>query len=331
MSAETSPLRVYLASCTSPTQESPAVQAWQAAAARDVFGVHQLTLHPGQADLILFVDLHLSPDWRLHSLLDHELVRRFRGKTLVYDERDHPWLALPGLYCSMPRRHFDHRLQRACAYYGAVHFTDEKRLGVEPDYLFSFMGSRSHPIRTPILRLTHPRGMLEDTSGFVFYDRSDPAAYDHQRGRYLSTLLRSKFVLCPLGAGTGSIRLFETLAAGRVPVIISDQWVPPTGPAWSHISLGVRESAVGSIPRLLEAAEERYPQMSAAAQTAHEHWFSQSVIFHRLISECTGLLRQRLSEEQTTHGLRYLGLGIREAKHQLRGSIGRLLRVSGLR
>ena len=32
-------------------------------------------------------------------------------------------------------------------------------------------------------------------------------------------MFRSKFFLCPRGTGTSSIRLYETLSAGRVPVI----------------------------------------------------------------------------------------------------------------
>ena len=325
------PLSVYLAACVGDTQDSPVVRAWHEAAARDVHGVHRVTDDPAHADIILFVDLHLAPDWRLPSLLSHELVRRHPGKAFVYDERDHPWCALPGLYCSMPEAHFDPDWQRACAYYGTMRFTEEERAGTTPDLLFSFVGSRSHPVRRSILRLTHTRAALEDTSGFLFYDRSDPAAYDRQRTRYLSILLRSKFVLCPAGAGTSSIRLFETLAAGRVPVIISDAWVPPPGPSWGACSLRVPEAAVADLPRLLEATEPRYPQMSAAAQQAHAEWFAPTVIFHRLISGCGELLARGAANGRPPRGWRYLGLGVRQAKHHVRGSVGKLLRAAHLR
>ncbi len=324
-------LRVYLAACASDAQASPAVHAWKAAASRDIYGVHLVTENPATADLILFVDLHLSPDWRLRSLLKHELVQEFGEKTLVYNECDHPWVVWRGLYCSMPARFFDAGQQRACAYYGAASFPDEERLGVAPDLLFSFLGSRSHPVRSAVLCLEHSRAVVEDTSGFVFYDRSQPQAYDRQKARYTSTLLRSKFVLCPRGAGTSSIRLFETLAAGRVPVIISDQWVPPAGPDWSALSLQVPEAKVKTIPRLLKSAESDYPQMAESAYATHKQWFSQKVIFHRLISECAELLRGENETSPTLHGLNYIGLGMREAKYQLRGSIGRVLRAAGWR
>ncbi len=331
MNQPTKPLRVYLAACTGTPQDSPVVRAWREAADADVFGVHRLTGDPAQADLILFVDLHLSPDWRLRDLLSHELVRRFRDKVLVYDERDRPWCALPGLYVSMPARHSEARWQRPCAYYGAVKFTEDERTGTAPDLLYSFVGSRSDPVRRPILRLTHPRAVLEDSSGFVFYDRSDPVAFDQRKAHYRRTLLRSKFVLCPRGAGTSSIRLFETLAAGRVPVLISDQWMPPAGPDWNNISFRVRESEAAAVPLLLEAAEAQFPRMAQAAREAHASWFSPPVIFHRLVEACAGLINQRTSLHRPKRGLHYLNLQIHQAKHQFRGSIGRLLQASGLR
>ena len=325
------PLRVHLAACMDSVQESPAVRAWRQIADKDVFEVHSLTDDPSSADLILFVDLHLSPDWKLRTLLNHELIRHFRHKTLVYDERDRPWCTLPGLYVSMPSRHFEARWQGPCAYYGVARFTEAERNDTSPDLLYSFVGSRSHPIRKPILRMTHSRALVEDSSGFVFYDRSDPEAFDRRKAHFRSTLLRSKFVLCPRGAGTSSIRLFETLAAGRVPVIIGDQWVPPVGPKWHDISLRVRESEVATIPSRLEAAEAQFPRMAQAAHAAHVQWFSEPVIFHRLISECAVLLDQALSFRRPQKGLCYLSCGIHEAGHRFRGSVGRLLQASGLR
>ena len=55
---------------------------------------------------------------------------------------------------------------------------------------------------------------------------------------------RTRFVLCPRGQGVSSIRLFEVMKSGRVPVIISDAFVPPalqgrTG--WTDAAIFVRE------------------------------------------------------------------------------------------
>lgn len=330
MDAATPPLHVYLAACAGPRDRSPVVRAWQEAAARDRYGIHRPTDDPEAADLILFVDLHLCADWRLQPLLAHPLLRAHRRKTLVYDERDHPWCAVPGLYCSMPAPTFDARVQRACAYYGALRF-EGPQAETAPDLLFSFLGSRSHPMRREVLRLSHPRAVVEDTSGFVFYDRSDPAAYDRQKNHYLKTLLRSKFIVCPRGAGTASIRSFETLAAGRVPVIISDDWVPPAGPDWDACSLRVREAEVATLPARLEAAEADYPRLAAAAHAAHAAWYAQPVIFHRLLESCRALLDARATALPPGRGRRYRQLRWRQARLQTRAFAGKMLRTLKLR
>src|SRR2546430_7005512 len=45
--------------------------------------------------------------------------------------------------------------------------------------------------------------------------------------------------------------------SGRVPVIVSDDWVEPTGPNWDEFTIRVPEGAVADIPRLLESREDR--------------------------------------------------------------------------
>lgn len=45
--------------------------------------------------------------------------------------------------------------------------------------------------------------------------------------RYNEILSDSKFSLCPEGAGPNTLRLWESLAMGAIPVVISDYWIPP--------------------------------------------------------------------------------------------------------
>lgn len=135
----------------------------------------------------------------------------------------------------------------------------------EPDLLFSFVGAiRSHRCRAPILGLRHPDSVVEDTQGFVFYD-PDAADYRKRREHFVDTLVRSRFVLCPRGRGTSSIRLYETLAAGRVPVITGRPVGAPPGPRWPEFSLRVPEDQVARLPALLEQTSVRWPEMSARA------------------------------------------------------------------
>ena len=216
-----------------PILDGPAAE-FEKLAAQDRFGVHQVTDDPEAADLLLFTQCHMLPkEWRLDEIRHHPLTEKYRAKAMVYDERDRPWCALPGVYVSMPATSFDCRYERAWGYYRHLDVVDSP---VNPDLLFSFIGSPSDRCRQPLFGLYHPDAYVEEVRRFTFYDPRSPH-FEERRARYREVLARTRFVLCPRGRGTSSLRLYETLAAGQVPVIISDQWVPPRGPDWERFSL----------------------------------------------------------------------------------------------
>jgi glycosyltransferase involved in cell wall biosynthesis len=72
---------------------------------------------------------------------------------------------------------------------------------------------------------------------------------------YCSSLAASRFVLCPSGSGPNTIRLWEALAAGAIPVVLSDTLDLPGGrETWSDVLIFVPENFDGvvGIPRLLD-------------------------------------------------------------------------------
>jgi hypothetical protein len=116
----------------------------------------------------------------------------------------------------------------------------------------------------------------------MFWDERSPE-FPAKRAKYHETLMRSRFVLCPRGRGTSSMRLYETLAAGRVPIVISDNWVAPRGPDWDACSLRWPEGRIDGLVEVLEERDRVWPAMSAAATRAYEEYFAQDVAFHRLV------------------------------------------------
>ena len=330
-------MKIYPASSCALPGESPVVRAFRAAAARDGPGVHALTEDPESADLVLFVDNHMNPDWRVRAMLQHPLLQRFPEKCMVYDERDHPWNCLPGVYASMPAWCFDAGSQRAWAYYALSPGTASRSVA-GPELLYSFMGtpgpraSGGHNTRREILALRDDRCILEDTSGFVFYDdRGDPAAHAARQRRFAETIGRSKFVLCPRGAGTSSIRLYEVMRAGRVPVIIADQWVAPIGPDWPRFSLRVRQDSVGRIPELLRQREPDWEEMAGGAAAAYHEWFSPEVNFHNIIEQCRSLMEAGVHVGAEMRAARIRELRRRYGVVALRTQVGRILRRLGVR
>ena len=223
----------------------------------DTFGVHHVSDDPERADAVLFVDLHQQPaDPLARSLLNHPLVKRPVAPVFVYDERDFPSLTLPGIYVS-GRACWQHRLPVLGGPYPLLHssLTPSRRA---PDLLFSFRGSPTHRVRRALAGVRHPRGVIElcHGAGVVSAQAQD---------RYAELVARSKFVLCPRGHGPSSFRIFETLAAGRVPVIISDDWLAPPRLPWERCAIRVAERQVGEIPQILESFESEWEQRASSA------------------------------------------------------------------
>jgi len=92
---------------------------------------------------------------------------------------------------------------------------------------------------------------------------------------YAFTLQRSCFALCPSGSGPNSIRLWEALGYGAIPVILSDQLQLP-GPAqlWQAAALVVPETkaAVASLPSQLKALTLDPQRLVAMQQAGQLLW-----------------------------------------------------------
>lgn len=288
-------MKIHLATGSSNPWSHEAIAAWTKLHSKDRFGEHTLTSSPEEADIILFVDLHLEQWPDLREIRNHEFWKRYPAKTLAYDERDRPVAALPGLAVSMPKSQFDWQWNRPCAYYTSFHQFD-KALEAEPDLLFSFKGGNTHKLREQIFALSHPRAIIEkaevnhfDLSGGEELKRQQ----QQQLERFRELLGRSKFVLCPRGHGASSIRMYEVMAAGRVPVVISDEWTPVQGVDWESCSVIVPENEISSIPQRLEALEERYPSMAHQARAVYDEQFGPQVHFQRMVEKCQDLLAKR--------------------------------------
>jgi hypothetical protein len=85
--------------------------------------------------------------------------------------------------------------------------------------------------------------------------------------RYNEVLSDSIFSLCPEGAGPNTLRLWESLAVGSIPVIISDTWRPPAeaggGSLLEEAAIWVQSERAGEIFSLLQ-------QVSAAELQARQ-------------------------------------------------------------
>src|SRR5437763_1885888 len=60
-----------------------------------------------------------------------------------------------------------------------------------------------------------------------------------------------KYYLCPRGVGPNTIRFWESLQAGAIPVLISDNMALPKGFNWDNCIIRIREKDILSINSIL--------------------------------------------------------------------------------
>ena len=263
----------------------------------DRFHVHALTDDPEAADLIIFVEFY-GGGWFFERVRAHPFVRRYREKCFLFCANPFVIPLLPGVYTGVEKRWASART-RPGFYLGRLHsdFTTYSPPKHDLPYLFSFMGSiRNAPIRSNLATLSHPRSFFQNTTEEFDralnrkMDREEVLAYER---RYAELTKASKFVLCPRGLSASTVRLFETMRMGRVPVILSDGWVAPEGPHWKDFAIQIPEREFARIPRLLEEREPEAVAMGERARQEWERWFSDEVLFHRLVELCLDIRNKR--------------------------------------
>ncbi len=286
------------------------MEALQESARVDKFRVHELADNAEAADAIIFVESY-GAGWHFERVRRHPLTKRYREKCFLVSSNPFVIPFLPGLYTAIGRRWASRRVAPGI-YLGQTvnEFVTYTPPTPALPYLFSFMGStRTAPVRREVARLSHPRSSFLNTA--ADYERAlnhqMPAheSRDYYR-RYAEHIRTSKFVLCPRGLSVSSLRLFETMEMGRVPVIISDDWKPAAGPCWEKFSLRVAEKDVAQIPRLLEEREADAVTMGELARTQWEDWYSREAAFHRVVEWCLALQAQRRLPESVARWPVYL-------------------------
>lgn len=164
----------------------------------------------------------------------------------------------------------------------------------ERPLLYSFQGAYAPglyltPVRDWLLDLPlRPDAQLERRSEWHYEqavyreqvlgqsaDEARHAQLTAEADAYASTLQRSCFALCPSGSGPNSIRLWEALGYGAIPVILSDQLQLP-GPAqlWQAAALVVpeTEAAVAALPGQLEVLASDPQRLLAMQQAGQQLW-----------------------------------------------------------
>ena len=258
---------------------------------QDVHGQHVLAANPIEAEAIVFVENTQFADILFEKLLEHPLVKAYPEKVYMFNEMDRSWPMLPGLYCSLSAKLAAYSDHVAFPYINVCNdqIQHVNSQNAERKWLYSFVGSASHSVRKPVLNLNDEKALIVDTSDFCVWNHAQRSKYDFQK-TYIDSIAGSKFVLCPRGIGPSSLRLYETMEAGRVPVIISDEWMAPAHTDWSF-AVRIPEWEVAAIPSRLRKLENEWEDRSKAARTAWEQSYSPEQMFNTFATSIQSISR----------------------------------------
>jgi hypothetical protein len=170
-------------------------------------------------------------------------------------------------------------------------------ISAERPFLFSFIGAKSNKYyltnaRELILDLLHdhPEGLIIGRDTWHY----NKVVYDHQirknttmddkkeelvnqsaSEQFKASLAQSLFSLCPSGSGPNSIRLWESLGAGSIPVILADTYAPPGNPKlWDQAVVFCEENAeaIQALPARLEEIAKDPEQIARMRHAMRQLW-----------------------------------------------------------
>lgn len=153
--------------------------------------------------------------------------------------------------------------------------------GVEPsnkDLLCSFVGCLvTHRVRS---MMWNARPRSRDVKLIArrawHYELSDRA---RNQNEYRNILARSRYSLCPRGTGASTIRFWESLQAGAIPVLLSDAMKLPDRWDWNKTILRIAESEVAKWPRTIrDVPQNTESAMRKNCLAAHAHFSGENLV-----------------------------------------------------
>lgn len=152
-------------------------------------------------------------------------------------------------------------------------FRNKHYMKLRRKYLYSFIGGYQpqyiSPIRKNIFKLDrHKHNLIKYTGDWHFnstvystlqnkYNKLNiDENHNIKTSYYNVTLLNSRYTLCPSGSGPNSIRFWESLACGSIPVLLSDNLDLPYGIDWDNTIVVLPEHEIDQIEYVLSSISE---------------------------------------------------------------------------
>jgi hypothetical protein len=246
---------------------------------------------PAQADAVIIQEEKSTfKNFRyIDKLLEDPFIKENLTRIYTISNDDSATGLLRGLYAGMPAYRFNSKYYRAVPYFTYTNeWVFQYKEEVEPIYIAGWFGNTySNKIRKKLVEHYHDKA--------DYFVKTSESWYNHnadEKKAYVELIKRSKFSLCPAGWAPPTLRLYESMALGRCPVIIADNIVLPPGPKWEEFSLlySTKKDVAGLHAFLLEH-ESRFKEMGIKAKENWDRFFDGDLLKHYYADSLLSLIR----------------------------------------
>lgn len=152
----------------------------------------------------------------------------------------------------------------------------------QKDILYSFIGFSNHPVRKALFDLTWPKDAVIKRRAVWHFSKSGSQTQRRQlaeKREYQDVLARSRFSLCLRGTGASTLRFWESLQAGAIPVLLSDDMMLPENFDWSRCVIFIKEADVASIDSIIRGVStETEAAMRKACYEAYAYFQGKNFV-----------------------------------------------------
>ena len=168
--------------------------------------------------------------------------------------------------------------------------TFNKKPFKEKNFLCSFIGSITHPVRNNILQLYSNNPLF-----FISNDNWNPVVSQDKQSLFINATLHSKFALAPRGYGRSSFRFFEILQLGIVPIYVWDDmdWLPYKDVIdYSKFCISIHSNDLPNLETMLLSIDETKYNRMVEEGRLHSHFFKleymcQYILYNRITPHST--------------------------------------------
>lgn len=151
-------------------------------------------------------------------------------------------------------------------------------------YRLPFAWSKGQILRNKaISRLMSNDSICSDFSVQIrgYISQRNAKKKEENRKLFVKNIIENDYILCVRGAGNYSFRLYETLSAGRIPIIVNTDCVLPYDFVidWKKYCVWVEESDIDKIDEILldyhqRVSKEEFLELQVSIRKLWEEWVS---------------------------------------------------------